>query len=459
MVALFALGGCPKFADDECAANACVPAADAGADGQATDPCADNPTDPKCLDDSSSVFVSLSTGDPSGDGTRAHPVKTIAGGLAKLTSTKRRIFICEGTYQEQVLLDSRHTGISLLGSLNCKWEAGGAKPVISGSTNPLVIKDAQQTITIADIAVQALDAVVEGNSIAAFVSSSNVSFKNVSLTAGNGAKGADGVLVPYVTPDAGALNGNNGNGGSGGPARTINCPDGMTTTGGKGGDASFNGEKGTPGTKDNAGVTPNCTTDVTGGDAPSTMAALGATVIGSAGPSGWAPAAGADGATGQPGQGGGGGFGFAGGGGGGGAAGGCGGKGGAGGRGGGGSIALLINAATVSVSSSELTTRAGGNGGKGSVGQVGQNGGFHGNGSGGACQGGNGGRGADGASGGGGAGGVTVGVFYNGSPPTIDPATLPKIVNLGEAGLAGVGGSGGPNGIPGAKATVYPPLP
>ena len=447
----FLITACPASLDDRCADGACAASGDAapgqdavivvdGGSDATTDPCIDKPTDPACLDENKTLFVSAPNGvDASATGTQAKPFKTIGAALGKITAAKRRIYICDGTYAEDIKLDATHSGVSLFGGIDCSWKAAPAsKPVIGASANPFKI-DGTTGLAIADIAIEAKDA-TKGSSIAVFVNGGDATFSRARLVAGMGFKGDDAVLVPFTYPDVAALKGKDASGNSGGVATPYTCPGGAITTGGKGGDVGGSGASGTPGTA-NPGTLSNCTSDVTGHAGTQPAASSGATTLGLLADTGWAPQAGTPGPNGTPGQGGGGGYGNGGAGGGGGA-GGCGGAGGPGGKGGGASIALAANTARVTLTASELKAKDAGPGGGGGIGQTGQpDFGTGGNRSGAACNGGNGGIGGDGAPGGGGAGGVSIGVLYKGTKPTIDPTTEQQIA-LGTKGTAGAAAPG-----------------
>jgi hypothetical protein len=413
--------------------------ADTGRDGS-VDPCIETPSAAECLNEETAMFVSAAASAEGAEGSRAKPFKTIHAALGAVTAERKRIYICEGTYPEDLALGAAHSGVSLLGGVACDWNPSDNKPVLGQSASPLRIDDANG-LALVDLAVHAKDA-TEGSSIAAFVHGGSVTFKGVSLVAGKGAKGKDGELVPFTFPAQADLKGNDA--ADGGETKSVTCPGGAVTTGGKGGKSGFPGEKGTPGTNDNGGILgQSCAGTGTGSDgAEGTNAAVasGAAAHGSLADSGWMASNGGNGEAGPPGQGGGGGAGNAGDGGGGGA-GGCGGAGGPGGKGGGASIALAVHEADVTLTDSQLRASDAGTGGKGAAGQTGQSEfGFRGNGSGAACQGGNGGPGGAGGAGGGGAGGVSTGVLYKGPKPTLDTATE-NAITVGAKGDAGAGGA------------------
>ena len=95
------MAACPASLDDECAKNACVAAStssggeggiDSGPDAPPIDPCATptNPPDPKCLDDSTTLFVSP-TGSDTNPGTKAAPLQTVNAAVNAATNDKKRV--------------------------------------------------------------------------------------------------------------------------------------------------------------------------------------------------------------------------------------------------------------------------------------------------------------------------------------------------------------------------------
>lgn len=416
----------------------------------AVSPCVETPTDPKCVDDTSALFVSK-TGTSGGEGTRANPVNTVGIALQKIDAKRRRIYICEGTYEEDVAFNSAQNGVSLIGGVDCSWNAkAGAKPVLGGSANPMKAVGVSG-LALVDIAVEAKDATNGGSSIALFVSGGDVTLKGVRLVAGNGAKGEDGVLKPFTTefPTQDALKGNDAVGNDGGVEKKVTCPGGAVTVGGRGGNLGSQGESGTPGPA-NVGKIAPCNAGGGGTDGvpgPLKDPAKSAGTPGELKLDGWYPQPGSAGAIGSPGDGrqlflpGGGGYGSSGAGGSGGA-GGCGGAGGAGGNGGGASIALAAFSANVTLMKSEVRAKTAGNGGNGADGQAGQDVfGIHGNGSAAACDGGNGAVGGKGGAGGGGAGGSSIGIVYKNGKVDADDATKGTI-QVGTPGTGGKDGTG-----------------
>ena len=455
----FLVTACPAVLDDECAEGACGPRTNAGeggsdvVDGGAdapVDPCVNTPTDPKCLDENTALFVSAPNGNNAdATGSQAKPFKTIGAALGKITATKRRIYVCDGTYPEDLALTAAHSGVSLFGGIDCTFKAVSTnKPIIGATANPVKI-DGTTGLAIADVSVVAADAAT-GSSIAIFASGSDLSLSRVRVTAGAGGNSDPGTRTDYTLNST--LTGNDGS--AGGGAKTVVCPAGDTTTGGKGGASGFDGDPGTPGA-DNKGTVSACSMSNMGGAngavGTTPAAAIGAVVSGNLKNTGWLPEPGSDGASGGAGQGGGGGAGLGGGTGGGGGAGGCGGKGGGGGNGGGASVAIASYQTTLRLINAVLVAKDAGGGGAGASGQAGQTPG----GAGGAktsattsCQGGNGAAGGSGAPGGGGAGGISVGILFKGSAPIADDGTKQAII-VGKKGAPGaaVGQMTGADGV------------
>ncbi len=432
--------------------------------------------DPKdeagCVDDCVGVFVSP-TGSDTNAGTKAAPFQTIGKALAS-AGALTRVYVCEGTYAEDVSIAAPVDGVSIYGGFSCAdWTYSGNKPTIGKSNLALKIAGTTKPFAIEDVLVKAADGSA-GNpsSIAALVANASgaVTFTRVNLTAGVGAAGNDaagGSNWTITSPSDPALKGHDAAGASGGALQACAnvCTDANASTGGTGGAGTTNptgGQTGSPnlGAGQGGVVTNGTCSGGNGNPATANGAdAVSPTTLGALSETGWTPGPGAAGKNGSPGQGGGGGAGQSqsnDGGGGGGACGGCGGGGGGGGNGGGSSIALAVLTSNVTVNASELHANDAGKGGKGATGQVGQTGGAHGNGSGFGCSGGNGGNGSAGGTGAGGTGGISVAVLYKGSAPTVDSTTTTA---TGTAGAKGVGGTAGTNdGLDGvAMASMQAP--
>jgi len=441
-----------------------------------------NTSDPCILSDVFGVFVSASTGsDTSGNGTAAAPWASIGHALSNLGS-KGRVYVCNGTYDEQVSVTG---AVGLFGGLSCtagSWSYVGNHALVVGPQNQpaLVVNAGSAAVDIEDMAFTAPDASGKdsaGNgqsSIAALVNgSSNVTMHRCALTAGAAVQGQDrsqaaayGSSAPSGNPGSASVSA--GGTGAGGLAEPN--PQCTTSVGGAGGSAKsgepasdLDGQSGQPG-PNNAGTSADCNLVPSQGGgkgadgasgAPGAGAPNWATFSGGA----WTPTAGQQAGPGSVGQGGGGGgagaaanvIGGAGGGG----AGGCGGSGGLGGGGGGSSIAVLAYNASLVIDSSALTAANAGPGGNGAPGQSGQLGGSGGTAGSSSCNGGSGGNGGAGGPGGGGAGGLSAGVVWFGTAPTLDSSTQSGIV-FGAAGGGGKDGNGTTTngGKPGTAAAI-----
>ncbi len=456
--------------------NTCPPDASDGPPPLNCDTTKDPKDAPGCLDNRMGVFVDATGGNDANAGTKTSPFQTIAKALSSV-GTLTRVYVCEGTYQEDVAIAAPVDGVSIYGGFKCSdWSYSGNKPTIGKGTLALKITGTTKPFAIEDVLVKAADgsSTTSVSSIGALVANAAgaVTFNRVNLTAGVGANGGDGAVGSNWTLNSQSdpsIVGHDASGNAGGALQTCAnlCTDTVASTGGQGGaggGAPSGGSGGAPALGGGAGGIAGqpCAGTGTGGDGSSQTNvgadALSPTALGALTETGWAPTASAKGTNGTPGQGGGGGAGASSGGGGGGGCGGCGGGGGIGGAGGGSSIALAVVSSSVALNSSELHAGNAGNGGKGGNGQPGQAGGFAGNKAGNGCLGGNGGTGGTGGTGAGGAGGISAGILYKGSAPTTDSATTGAIT-VGTKGAKGVGGKAGTNdGIDGmAQAVLQAP--
>ena len=437
------------------------------------------PADDACvIDEASGVFVSAQTGSVSGDGSRLKPLATIGAAIITATSTKKRVYVCEGSYAESVVLAN---GVAMFGGFDCttwSWNANG-RAKIASPTSP-----AMRASAIAlDTRVEGFDVVAPAGTPSASssigfiaVNSPAVRFIHGSITAGAGFAGVAGVDAtqltngPWIDGDAnvddivcggsvmcetahafrsGGVNacvgkqgfkgGDGGGGGSGGiftrnpisgfsvvAAQTSGGATVATSTTAAGGTGSSATQ---PGSAGGAGASG-------GNGAP----------IGTFSASGYTPSDGSAAVDGTPGQGGGGGagygvpssrfnnyvsgakvYGIPGSGGG---AGGCPGLAGTPGTGGGASVALVAVDSPMRLEDSKLTASTGGDGGAAGISTVGTAGGTRG---GNASissfgyanfLGANGGSGGNGGLAGQGAGGPSIGFAYHGTAPTLLATTV-----------------------------------
>lgn len=437
------------------------------------------------LSEAFGIFTSPLGNDTTGNGTRVKPYATIGHGMDVAATGTRRVYACAsaGNYAENLTVGLARDGVTVYSALDCtvpaKWtyDASLSATVAPASGYALQVSGLAAGVRFEDVAFVAPSAPATApasgpgaSSIAVLVTgSSGVALVRGKIVSGNGQPGAPGVLSPYSFPTPTQLHGNPGSDTTGGAALPVLCPDGSTSTGGKGGDPpAGDGAPGLPSLGQGAGGTfLACNAGM--GSGAGAVGAAGSpggnapalTMVGALSITSWLPAGGAAGSAGGPGQGGGGGGAsvIAGaGGGGGGGAGGCGGAGGAGGAGGGASIAVVAVGAAggLTLQGVVLVTGHAGVGGPGVAGQMGQApGGIRGaSPSSGGCNGGSGGAGGVGGAGAGGAGGSSVGVLYSGATPMVDSATQSAFLQ-GPDGSAGTGGAPGSNdGIAGAKGPL-----
>ncbi len=430
---------------------------------------------PACIDDGIGVFVDGTNGNDTGLGTKASPYKTIAKAIAA-AGAKPRVYVCTGTYAEDVSL-TQANAVGIFGGLKCgDWSYDGSLPIVGKSSLALHVDGVTKPIVLSDLAFQAAAGANAGDSsIAAFVTgSTDVTLRRVKLRPGagkDGAPGATGQNWTTVAQDDSSIRGKDASGSTGGATHACSiCADSVNSSGGGGGNggtlSSQGGNAGAPnlnGTPpdDGAGGSHDaCTAGHNGANASPATAAPGAAVVGKLTSAGWTPATGQDGPNGGPGQGGGGGGGGTGlgpGGGGGGGCGGCGGAGGKGGLSGGASIGLAVVASKVSLVACDIVTLAGGAGGAGSAGQAGQLGGYAGSAVSPGCAGGIGGQGSAGGAGGGGAGGISVGIVYTDQKPEVDQATTIAVPS--SPAPKGTGGAAGTNdGVDGVAQAMLQAL-
>lgn len=437
---------------------------------------------PKCVSSDFGIFVSPN-GTAGGTGKMDSPVNTIAAGLAK-TGAIRRLYICDGTYPEHVVLKS---AVSLYGGFKCDtWAHDDAiKPVVGKTTESgygLDVQSVNGAFDISDLEFGAGNGDdASPNSIAArFVDTSRAVLRRIKLAARDGFLGKNGILgiagsTVNHTDLAGAPNydptGNAGASTTSGAPRGCRCPnatapDDQTIGGGGSLTAASPASPGTPtlpasaGDDGAAGALHATNCGLGGGTghngAPRAQAAGGvvATRLGTLTDGTWKPEPGANGATALPGQGGGGGSGQSTGAGSGGGCGGCGGFGGKTGTGGGATIALLTVDSPIHISGELRAGHGGrgGDGGGGGDGGPGGTGGVHVVGGGNGCPGGDGGKGGTAGAGSGGAGGLSVGILTSGAGPITDGATF-ALGAFGDGGT-GLSNNSGPPGIKANSASV-----
>ena len=470
--------------DDRVEAEVGNSALDGGLEAEVAPPACDptkSPHDEPCVVDTAFGIFASPAGSDTDPGSKSAPVRTIGRAMDMAKAAGKRVYVCAGSYPEQLVVGSSRDGVNVYGALDCAtWSYGAANkvrvaPALSGYA--LEIQSLQTGATFEDLEFDAQNApygAAGASSVAVFVSSSQrVQFDRVVMLAGNandGAPAGSGTATNWFgTPPAYAeLSGNNAVDGGGAPSKPCTCADHSQTSGGAGGGPMNipSPGAGTPEYSDAGAGSGGMNAVVcgsggsppaNGGDAPVPVPNMSSASRGTCSPSGCVPGTGNAGDNGKPGQGGGGGGNgpLSTGSGGGGACGGCGGAGGKGGQGGGASIALLSFQSSVNLVGCSLTANAAGNGGGGGMGEAGQAGGSPGmptgSGVGSGCAGGAGGAGAGGNGGQGGPGGPSLGIGYAGAPPTVDGVVFPQATIVSGISV-GAAGSGGGTGLGGASA-------
>lgn len=431
-------------------------------------------------DISHAVFVSP-LGTVGAKGSMDDPVATIGEGIQLAQEKSRDVYVCRGTYPEELTMSG--SGVNIYGGYDCGkgWERGEHEAVVAPFAGiPLSVRDVSGA-RIERLRFEAPDATTPGGSSrgALIVDSVEIELHRIALAAGVGFAGIDGTAgAKYsLSARAGASAtgnctsvycGTGGIGGYTGPAST--CPNGVSVSpGGRGG----NGASVSPHSPATNGSGPLYTYNLGGlvsavpsqrngrpgiDLSPATNGKASALLLGSFVGHEYQPTnSGAAGMAGGHGSGGGGGAGAsmidnggstsfrAGDGGGQGGFGGCGGRAGTGGTGGGGSFALVIAGSEVAVTMSEFSSAQGGSGGAGGAGAAGQLGGAGALALGKLSPGGAGGRGANGGAGGdgapGGGGPSIVIALLSGESPSISESTLSPAVG-GNGGIVPAGGYG-----------------
>ncbi len=92
---------------------------DAAADGASCGATQEPSAAPCTVTEQFGVFVSQAGSDTSGRGTRAMPYATIGKGVSAAKAAGKRVYVCAGTYAEQVTIDAAHDGVNLYGGFSC----------------------------------------------------------------------------------------------------------------------------------------------------------------------------------------------------------------------------------------------------------------------------------------------------------------------------------------------------
>jgi hypothetical protein len=198
------------------------------------------------VSDNTGVFVSVTTGTAAGAGTIASPLNTIASGIAQAIGGKKRVYVCVGTYGEQLSLTNADDGLTVYGNLDCangwKYTSTGATVVATPTGRPapataLTVTGPLTTgVVFEDVGFTALDGVTTGDSsVAVFATSSaKLTLARGTVTAGKAMLGGTGGQNSNWSGTAPGGDANGAptatNGGSGGS--NAGCSDGSSSTGG-----------------------------------------------------------------------------------------------------------------------------------------------------------------------------------------------------------------------------------
>lgn len=154
------------------------------------------PADPSELTDQYGVFVSLN-GQPHTDGNHVRPAASIQDGIDLAKRVGKRVYVCAGTFHEQITLAD---SISIIGGLDCtnnEWAVGkpGSRTRIEAPSSPAIIA----TNITSPTRLEGLDVVApdatkpSGSSIALIADHAGaLTIASSNLTAGNAVKGDDG---------------------------------------------------------------------------------------------------------------------------------------------------------------------------------------------------------------------------------------------------------------------------
>ncbi len=198
------------------------------------------------VDDSDGFFVSP-TGSDSASGAKATPFLTIGKGIAAATATplKPNVYVCAGTYPENLVIQNAAAGVALHGGFDCtSWAQTNAATTVSPpymtSTSPeYVLHVLGSPALVESMALVAPDATDPGvSSIAAYVGGSPaVTFRRATVKSGAGAAGASPIALAALAPNTAGNPGMTMTGGA-----TIDCPcPTIDSIGGQGGDSYVDG--------------------------------------------------------------------------------------------------------------------------------------------------------------------------------------------------------------------------
>jgi len=215
------------------------------ADGPTCDATKAPAEDPCVVDDAFGVFVSPA-GRAGAGGTKGDPLAGIADAVRLAVAASKRVYVCGGTYDEQLTLDASVDGVSIYGGFDCAggWTYAGAGrdggagndagspalATLAPRARGVVLTLSQLTrgVTIEDLGLQAAPGSVAGDSSIAVVvdRSTNVVLRRCSVSAGPAVDGASAsVIAGEGESDAGPSDDGDGGPPDGGPDDDA-APDG-----------------------------------------------------------------------------------------------------------------------------------------------------------------------------------------------------------------------------------------
>ena len=147
-------------------------------------------------------FFVAKSGSAENAGTREAPLASIGDAIVKAKAAKKRVFVCEGTYEENLELEN---GVSIVGGLDCStasWKLTEKRSVLKSPVSPAIhAVNVTSPTRIDQFDVEAPDATeASGSSIGVLAVDSNaLTFAKGSIKAGVGMKGENGVEGELLT--------------------------------------------------------------------------------------------------------------------------------------------------------------------------------------------------------------------------------------------------------------------
>jgi hypothetical protein len=144
------------------------------------------------------VFVSASRGIEGADASKNRPVKTLAEAIPIAQKKQLPVIACAETYKESVALVD---GVTMYGYFDCsgsKWKRAGERAKIESPTSPAVVADGLTLLARFEgfdiVAPNAAPASAAASSYGMIVKATkNLTLAEISITAGDGQDGVDGV--------------------------------------------------------------------------------------------------------------------------------------------------------------------------------------------------------------------------------------------------------------------------